>query len=65
MARKNKKGTSYCGLGLETEEEQNLIVLLKDDDKSAKTLLRFLVRKYLKENEHKINQLKPKRKNEK
>lgn len=48
MARKNKLGTSFCNLDLEKDEEKKLRQYLKDEDKSAKSLLRKLVREFLK-----------------
>lgn len=44
MARKNKKGTSFSGLGLAENEEKTLRAHLKDKKWSAKRYLRFLVR---------------------
>lgn len=48
MARKNKKGTSFCSLGLEPTEEKILIKFLKDKKWSAKRYIRFLIRTDLK-----------------
>lgn len=49
MAKDNKKGTPYLGLGLEKTEEDRLRKYLKDKDISAKQLMRMLIRKLLKE----------------
>lgn len=50
MARVNKKGTSYCSLGLERSEENILKEHLTKKKWSAKRYLRFLIRKDLKIN---------------
>ena len=44
MARKNKKGTSFCSLGLERAEEKILKAHLEKKKWSAKRYLRYLVR---------------------
>jgi len=49
MARKNKLGTSFCSLALELQEEVEIKKYLEDKDISAKQLLRYLIRKHLKE----------------
>lgn len=49
MARKNKSGTPYLGLGFEPKEEKVIQKYLLSLDISAKQWLRFLVRKELKE----------------
>lgn len=49
MARENLKGTSFCGLGLEKEEEKAIKKFLKDEDASAKWLLRKLVREFIRQ----------------
>ena len=56
MARKRKKNSTYpfSGLGLEKEEEEKLIKLLKIKDSSATRLKRALVRQWIKDNEHLI-----------
>ena len=46
MARKNKKGTSYLGLGLEKNEEKDFKKIL--GDKPAKQVFRELVRRIIK-----------------
>jgi hypothetical protein len=48
MARTNKKGSSLMGLGLEPEEDKKIIIVLKKQDKSAKQLVRMLLRDWLK-----------------
>lgn len=48
MARKNKMGTPFLGLGFEKEEVKAIKKHLKDSDISAKQYLRFLVRQDLK-----------------
>ena len=47
MARKNKLGTSFCGLGLEAYEEIVIKSWLTEKDKTAKQHLRTLLRKHL------------------
>lgn len=47
MARTNKKGTSFSGLGLEKAEEKKLKAILIEEDKSGKQLMRTLLRKYI------------------
>jgi hypothetical protein len=48
MARKNTKGTSFCGLGLERAEEKVLKAYLKEKKWSAKRYIKFLIRTDLK-----------------
>jgi hypothetical protein len=48
MARKNKKGTPFLGLGLTESEEQQLKKHLVKEDVHAKQFLRFLVREFFK-----------------
>lgn len=48
MPRKNKKGTTYLGLGLEDKEEKHFKDYLKEKDKSGHQVLRLLIRKLLK-----------------
>lgn len=47
MAKENIKGTSFCGLGLESYEEVLIKSWIKEKDKSAKQLLRTLLRSFL------------------
>jgi hypothetical protein len=49
MARHNKLGTSFCSLELEAHEEKVIKLYLKDKGISAKHLLRFLIRKHIKD----------------
>jgi hypothetical protein len=48
MARENKLGNSFLGLGLEDKEEKQLKKHLADTDKTGKQYLRKLVREHLK-----------------
>jgi Holliday junction resolvasome RuvABC DNA-binding subunit len=48
MARKNKKGSSLMGLGLEPEEDKKIMATVKAQDKSVKQLIRSLLREWLK-----------------
>jgi hypothetical protein len=48
MSRENTKGTSFCGLGLEKDEEKKLKKHLADQEISAKKLMRRLIREYIK-----------------
>lgn len=50
MARPKKTNISFLSLGLEVNEDKQLIAILKEKDISGKQLLRVLVRKWLKEN---------------
>lgn len=56
MARKNKLGTSFCSLQLEIQEEKEIKLYLEQKDISAKQLLRYLIRKHLKEIKTKSNE---------
>ncbi len=49
MARPNKKGNSFCSLQLEKSEEEQIKKYIEQKDISAKQLLRYLIRKHLKE----------------
>lgn len=49
MARKNKLGTPFLGLALEKPEEKEIKAYLKKEGISAKQLMRYLLRKFLKE----------------
>jgi hypothetical protein len=48
MARKNKKGSSLMGLGLEPEEDKKIIATLQKEDRSLKQQVRKLLRDWLK-----------------
>lgn len=53
MARKKSKTSKYpfAGLGLAQDEEEKLKILLKIREQSAKALTRYLIRKFIAENE--------------
>lgn len=56
MARPRKPTSqlSYGGYGLDLEEDKRLIRLLQDNDYTAKQLVRYLLRKWIKAKESEI-----------